>query len=368
MGVHGRSLAWPLSALFGAMVVYASLYPFEGWRSQGLAPWSFMSSPWPQYWTGFDVLTNLVGYAPLGFLLALAMMRSQWQRSFWWACLLGSALSFGMESLQNYLPRRVPSNLDWALNTLGTVLGAAVAVALERMGLMRRWNQFRNDWFEPTTHGALVLLALWPLALMYPPSVPFGLGQVAERSLTALAAWVAGTPWAEGMPSTAVLNLMPMSAGWETVCIGLGALMPLLLGYAEIRDARKRWIFWCVWLALAALAPALSTALTWSPTQAWAWLSVPVWWGLTWAALVGLLFLTLPQRWCSAVLVATVVACLYLLNAAAASPYFDQSLGSWEQGRFIHFHGVTQWLGWVWPFVALWMGVRGIRRRPVLRW
>jgi hypothetical protein len=48
MAMHGRSSAWPLSALFAGVVVYASLYPFEGWRTQGLAPWSFLTSPWPQ--------------------------------------------------------------------------------------------------------------------------------------------------------------------------------------------------------------------------------------------------------------------------------------------------------------------------------
>lgn len=368
MRAHGRSSAWPLAALFAGMVIYASLYPFGGWRVQGLSPWSFLTAPWPQYWSDFDIVANLLGYAPLGFLLALAMMRSDWRHSFWKACLLASALSLGLEAMQNYLPRRVPSNLDWGLNTVGAVVGAGLAVALERMGLMQRWNQFRGDWFEPTTHGALVLLALWPLALMYPPSVPFGLGQVAERTLGAAAAWMAATPWAHVVPSTAVLNLMPLSPAWETVCIGLGALSPLLLGYAEIRDARKRFLFWCVWMALACLAPALSTALTWSPAQAWAWVSVPVWWGLTWAAMAGLLFLALPSRWCSALLVAAVLTSLFLLNAAAVSPYFDQSLGAWEQGQFIRFHGVSQWLGWVWPFVVLWFGLRGLVRRPTTRW
>ncbi len=365
---QGRSSAWPLSALLAGVVVYASLYPFEGWRIQGLAPWSFLMAPWPQYWTGFDIASNLLGYAPLGFLLALAMVRSGWRHSFWWACLWVSALSFGLESLQNLLPRRVPSNVDWALNTVGAGLGAAVAVALERLGLMRRWNQFRDDWFEPTTHGALVLLALWPLALMYPPSVPYGLGQVAERSLLVLAEWMAPTPWAHLVPSTAALNLTPLTPVWESVCIGLGALAPLLLGYAEIRDPRKRVVFWLLWLTLAILSPALSTALTWSPAQAWSWLSAPVWSGLIWAALVGLVFLGLARRWCSGVLVLVLLTSLYWLNASLASPYFDQSLGAWEQGRFIHFHGVSQWLGWIWPFVALWVGLRGTLRRHGPRW
>ena len=363
-----RSSAWPLAALLAGVMVYASLYPFEGWRIQGLAPWSFVTAPWPQYWTSFDIASNLLGYGPLGFVLALAMVRSGWRRSFVWACLCASALSFGMESLQNFLPRRVPSNVDWALNTLGAGLGAAVAVALERMGLMQRWNRFRSDWFEPTTHGALVLLALWPLALMYPPSVPFGLGQVAERSLVAVAGWMAATPWADAVPSTTVLNLTPLSPVWEAVCIGLGALVPLLLGYGEIRDSRRRVVFWLVWLTVATLTPALSTALTWSPTQAWAWLSVPVWTGLVWAALVGLVFLSLPRRWCSGLLVAAVLTSLCLLNASVVSPYFDQSLGAWEQGRFIHFHGVSQWLGWIWPFVVLWGGLRSMFRQVPSRW
>jgi thiosulfate reductase cytochrome b subunit len=84
--------------------------------------------------------------------------------------------------------------------------------------------------------------------------------------------------------------------------------------------------------------------------------------------LVGLVFLGLPRRWCSAVLVVVLLTSLYWLNASLVSPYFDQSLGAWEQGRFIHFHGVSQWLGWIWPFVALWVGLRGALRQSKPRW
>ena len=38
-----------------------------------------------------------------------------------------------MEFLQIYLPRRVPSNLDLALNALGTLAGALSAALLERL-------------------------------------------------------------------------------------------------------------------------------------------------------------------------------------------------------------------------------------------
>ena len=42
-----------------------------------------------------------------------------------------------------------------------------------------------------------------------------------------------------------------------------------------------------------------------------------------------------------------------LLNQAPASPYFAQTLQTWEQGRFIRFHGLVQWLGWLWPYATL---------------
>ena len=54
---------------------------------------------------------------------------------------------------------------------------------------------------------------------------------------------------------------------------------------------------------------------------------------------------------------------LALLNAAPQSAYFASTLQSWEQGRFIHFHGLAQWVGWLWPYVAfVYLIVRLARR------
>ncbi|MEO5671231.1 MAG: VanZ family protein, partial [Ramlibacter sp.] len=70
-----KTSAWPLAQAYVALIVYASLYPFSGWRDQGIAPWEFLWSPLPRYWTGFDVAANVAGYIPLGFLLALSFLR-----------------------------------------------------------------------------------------------------------------------------------------------------------------------------------------------------------------------------------------------------------------------------------------------------
>ena len=45
------------------LIVYASWFPFTGWRSNGLPLLSFMNLVKQRYWTGFDVIVNIVGYA-----------------------------------------------------------------------------------------------------------------------------------------------------------------------------------------------------------------------------------------------------------------------------------------------------------------
>ena len=112
-----KTSAWPLALIYAVLVVYASLYPFDGWRNQGIAPWAFLASPLPKYWTGFDVAANVAGYVPLGVLLALSAMRrggGTQVRAVLLATSAALALSLAMETLQSYLPVRVASNVDLA--------------------------------------------------------------------------------------------------------------------------------------------------------------------------------------------------------------------------------------------------------------
>ena len=54
------------------LIVYASWFPFSGWRSSGLSPFTFLNLQPQRYWTGVDVMVNIVGYMPLGLLFATA--------------------------------------------------------------------------------------------------------------------------------------------------------------------------------------------------------------------------------------------------------------------------------------------------------
>jgi hypothetical protein len=53
---------------------------------------------------------------------------------------------------------------------------------------------------------------------------------------------------------------------------------------------------------------------------------------------------------CWVLALAALVLQLSLLNNASADVYFALTLQTWEQGRFIRFHGLIQWLGWLWPY------------------
>ena len=355
-----KTSAWPLAQAYVALIVYASLYPFSSWRDQGIAPWEFLWSPLPRYWTGFDVAANVAGYVPLGFLLALSFLRRGSQRSapptntaaITVAVLAAAALALWMEALQSYLPSRVASNVDFALNVLGALLGAVVAGGLELAGAIDRWSRFRVRWFVEDSRGALVLLALWPVALLFPAAVPFGLGQVFERVETALADWLLDTPFLEWLPVRDI-ELQPLVPGSEMLCVALGAIIPCLLGYSVIRSAGRRVVFAVAAIGAGVGATALSAALSWGPSHAWAWLSLPVQLGLALGTALALVLLPIPRRGCAALVLLALVLHLSLLNQAPASAYFAQTLQTWEQGRFIRFNGLAQWLGWLWPYAAL---------------
>jgi len=92
-----------------------------------------------------DVLMNIAGFVPLGLIVCAYLA---WTRSPWKAILITivacGILSFVIEVLQYYIPRRGSGTTDIITNTLGAALGAALSQAgavrptLEKMKLIRR--------------------------------------------------------------------------------------------------------------------------------------------------------------------------------------------------------------------------------------
>lgn len=348
-----KTAAWPLALIYVGLIVYASLYPFAEWRYQGIEPWAYLTSPLPKYWTGFDVVINMLGYMPLGFLLALGAHRSgRSTYAVMVAAGLAGLLSLFMESVQSYLPARVPSNVDLGLNIGGAWLGAMLAWVLEKLGIMVRWSRFRGRWFVADARGGLVLLTLWPLALLFPASVPFGLGQVLERLEASLAEVFEDTPFLDWLPVRDI-EMQPLVPAAEWACVMLGMLIPCLIGFGIIRAVGRRALLVLLVFVAGMAATALSAALSYGPEHAWAWFSLPVEAGLVTALLLALSLLRVPWRASAALVLLALGIYLTVLNQAPTSPYFAQTLATWEQGRFIRFNGLAQWLGWLWPYAAL---------------
>jgi VanZ family protein len=357
-----KTTAWPLTQVYVALIIYASLYPFDQWRDQGIAPWAFLTAPWPKYWTGFDVTTNALGYAPLGFFLTLSALRMGWRtRVITLATVAAALLSFTLESLQSFLPARVSSLSDLLLNTGGAWAGAVVAGSLEHLGMLHRWNQFRARWFVRDAYMALVLMAVWPVALLFPVAVPLGLGQVWERVEDALTSAFEATPFEDWIPLRG-FELEPLLPGAELLCVALGVLIPCLLGFGVIRQVGQRAMYLLCVVGAALGVSGLSAALSYGPSHAWTWLGLPVMLGLSLGAVLGLVFAPMAARTAWVFLLIAVLVQQSVLNQAPESAYFAQTLQIWEQGKFVRFHGLVQWLSWLWPYAVMLFAVVRLTR------
>jgi VanZ family protein len=356
-----RSSAAPLALVYTALLLYASLYPFSEWRwPPGLAPATLLWLPWPPWRDPFDVWSNVLGYLPLGALLYLAQVRGG--RQPWRAALLsllaGSALSYATEVVQQFVPGRVPSRVDWALNSAGTAAGVALAAALQALGLLQRWQVLRERWFLRDSAGGLSLLALWPVGLLFPTPSPLGLGHVAHALREWLLDTLDGVPWAWAVDvaerlQDADADVVPLPPMSDALVQLLGLLAPCLVVFVVARRGWRRLPLASAVLALGVAASTLSAALSFGPANALGWVTpqtVP-------ALVLGLLLAfgcsALPPRAAAGLGLAVMGALAVLVSQAPVDPYFAQSLQSWERGRFIRFHGLAQWIGWFWPYAAM---------------
>jgi hypothetical protein len=196
------------------------------------------------------------------------------------------------------------------------------------------------------------LLAVWPLALLFPAPVTFGLGQVLERAEAALAHVLEDSLLLEWLPLREV-ELQPLLPVSEILCVAIGLLLPCLLAFGVLRLWVQRMVVAALLVGAGFAASALSAALTYGPAHAWGWVSSEVWTGLALALAAGLGLSFCAARVCWVLALAALVWQLSLLNNASADAYFALTLQTWEQGRFIRFHGLSQWLGWLWPYALL---------------
>lgn len=338
------------------LIVYASWYPFTGWRVSGLSPLAFITAPLPHYWTGFDLVTNIIGYLPLGVLSVFAL----YPAIRGWAAILltitgGMLLSGSMEAVQTYLPSRVSSNLDLIANTVGICTGALFAPAITSFFLEdSRFLQLRQRWFTHEASRGLLVLSLWPLAQIYPQAYLFGHGQL----LPLLSDWLStllSLPVDLGALLRGAADLTVeqywLSEAIITACGLSGALLTLS---CVLRRRAPRGVLLLLLTMAAVAVKSLVSALLFGPDNAFGWITP----GARGGMLFGLLMLTgllfAPRVGQRRVAVLMLALCLITVNAAPANPYFIATMQGWNQGKFLNFNGASQFLSLLWPYLALW--------------
>jgi VanZ family protein len=349
-----RSTASPLAAAFAVLVVYASLYPFTGWRWPAASDLpDILLLPWPPWRNVFDEVSNFIAYVPLGALIVVAVLRG----GVAFAVLASAVLSYAVEVTQHFLPTRVPSLKDCAFNVGGALAGTLLATLLHAGGWVDRWQQFRERWFARHSAGALVLLMLWPVGLLFPAPVPLGLGQIWAELRLIVGVIFADTPWAAEVATLlgggAGTTVPAAPGGREFIAVALGLVAPCLVAFATTRAGWHR-LFLAIGAAMLAIGlSTLSTALNFGPAHALAWWSPSTAWALAAGLALALLAIGAGPRLAAALGLAALTALVVLIAQVPSDPYYAASLRGWEQGQFIRFHGLSQWVGWLWPYAAM---------------
>ena len=352
--------------LYMLVIVYASLYPFSGWRDLGISPLNFLTAPLPYYWTAFDLWTNVAGYAPFGLLMVFSVYPKLRGAAAWIvASLAGLLLSGTMEAIQTYLPNRVSSNLDLFANTAGTMAGALLGVMLTRTFLEEsRLLLLRRRWFTREAGRGLIVIALWPLTQLYPQGYLFGLGQFTPTLSEWLSDWFdtdidIGAIFRRATELT--VEQYWLSEAMITAAGMTGALLTLL---CLTRVQAPRVALTILLFAAAIVAKSLASALHFSPENAFIWLTPGAEGGLLcgFVMIVGLIFAPpVAQR---RVAVLTLLISLVAVNIAPSNPYFTSTMQTWVQGKFLNFNGAAHFLSLLWPFVTLWFLLHPVHRQP----
>lgn len=334
-------LARYLFIAYVLLIAYASLHPLSAWHDPGVPPLAYLESFWPRYYTRFDIVSNFLAYVPLGLLAVGALYpRIRGIAAFLLVSVAGAALSLSLETLQNYLPSRIPSALDVACNSAGAATGALLSLYLSPRMIGRgvlfhlRYDVFARGHIVDV---GLVLLAGWLLSQLRPESLLFGNGDL--RFL------FGALPVNLYDPSTFIrIEAIVTAANLTAVALLLSLL---------VADNGPRRLLFLLLLAAACLVRMLAFMVLFEGRHALAWLTPGATAGLLIGVPVALAAMSLRRGTAIGVCGVLLMAATALVNLAPANPYLVVAHQAWYQGHFLNFNGLTRVVSTLWPFAAL---------------
>ena len=345
-----RKLMWPSQAMplaramtlsYALLIVYVSLNPFDFDFRNGIAAWAWLDAPLPRFITLFDVSVNILAYIPLGFLVMFASY-PHWRNflALGLVLALSATLAFSIETLQSWLPTRIPSLMDWWANLFGALLGGLLAIPLGPQWLSGSAIRRRFDQWFGLNWGACALFLLFPWSQIYPQSSWLGTG-VWGHAIFGSVDW-----------GTIVINQVIQETVITSLC-WLGVALLLSLG---LRAKAPQWRILNGLLGLTVVIKILFTALQFGAEFSLIWLTAGALWGMLLGSILLRWALHLDQGmrfWLALIfLLGTTIA----VNVLPDNPYFILTLRHWNQGRLLHFNELMQWVSVVWlPLALIWM-------------
>ena len=340
---RGIQLAWILALAYTLLIAYASLQPFRGWRYPPPEVLGFITAPWPQFVTLEDILVNLAAYAPLGFLLAIALRgRFSAPASVLIAALAATGFSLGMESAQMFLPTRIANNLDLLTNGTGALFGAMAAPLLSSPHFpgkrIAAWRQ-RTFALGPVADTGLVIVCLWLFTHLHPTAQAFGTGNL--RNTLELASSVIYTP-GRLLSAEALVVLLNL--------LGLGLLIGAIAG-----NARRAFAATFIVIGAGLVLRAIAAMTLFDSPGPLTWLTPGVALGLGTGAVVLFPLLHLPQGAKLGMALFFLAGAVTAINFAPENPYqtVPSKLVVGTTTHLLRLSSIVRALSELWPFLAI---------------
>ena len=220
-------------------IAYLSLHPMSDWRLRQPSTFAFLMQGIPRHYSTADLVSNVAAYLIFGLLLVLAWSSPArpW-RALLFATATGLALSIALESMQSWLPQRVPSLLDVAANGAGAAIGGALGavLGLHRIRAGHSTRQVSLQWYQQGPALGWALLAVWVIGQIPTHRLLFSSGHP-DR-------WIGTLPGGMDDLIRPLQAWQPLQGLAETLAImvTIGVIGVLVMDLIRPVSARLAWI------------------------------------------------------------------------------------------------------------------------------
>jgi hypothetical protein len=273
------------------------------------------------------------------------------------AALAGTLLSLTLESLQSYLPTRVPSLLDFSANAGGAVLGGAIGALVGRFraGGREGPSPVSRQWYEEGPALGWALLVLWLVCQVPTQRLLFSTGHLQTWLAEALPGIAA--PLADLAGNLDRLWPESLRSVHETLVVAVMICVVGVLVMDLVRGAGWR-MAWLAGLMVAALALRIVSSPRFeSSRRLLVWLTSGAQAGVLVGALALYLIGAFQRRTRLVAGAVLVVLGLLLVNLAPADPFFQTTQSAAQEvltpAMTPSLRSLVSTLGAIWPLMAL---------------